>query len=1397
MPLPTNNVFVSMGFKAQRHYSVSEQIISPTHIFNATSNSIFLNWNAFQGALEYELEWTWVDAFSDISLEEIRPANTIPFSERDFELNNTRISTSSLSYEIPLVYSKGYLIYRVRPIGILGRNYASKYYGLWSSGVSPKINVSNWPHQFLITSDHESGKNWQFQASYAENGKKKEVVSYFDGSLRNRQTVTKVNSDNNAIVGEVIYDTQGRAAIEVLPTPVNQNILKYFTKFNQNSAGNPYSFKDFQLGNNSESCFMPAQGMSNASGSSKYYSSNNEFKNQLNNGFIPNAELFPFSQIEYTNDNTGRISSKGGVGKTHQIGTNHEMKYFYSTPTDKELNRLFGYSVGNVEHYKKNTVVDPNGQISISYIDPKGNTIATALAAGTPASMDSLDDAKDLAKDKSGNPMHTNTEVNLYKDFNTKTTSRNFYSFIDKSVVSKEITAKGQLVPYTFKYKMDAIPSYFSASLCPKNYPFVYDLQLSLKDVCGTDYLNVNQKIGQVNLNGSTSTVNFPETNYALSLNTGTYSLLKSLTVDKEALNAYADDYIDRLKTPGSGCYQDPKLFEPQPQLDFCNLTCGNCMDRIGGSIQNYVQQEIRKYFNNTSFIATPTQNATAVSVTFQDANTDSNGTQNIEPAEVTALVTRFVEEWKILLAQCDALCEKPVYNNNCEANRLSLLDDMSPNGQYGETDSSFAEKFKLSVFNHQPDAATTGALFTYNSATNTAIVTNNDWKKPIPEYINSDGTKYVDVIKKIRNGAVTYVPEIDLGTTTISYTPIRRDSNGDEIVKVVPQKLKNISDFLLKWDANWANALLSYHPEYAYLKYTEEICKNTNTFNVPHSRSTEPNFEVTLTSDGYDDMLFKTKTVLEASNIKRNGIPIFSFSAAGIKAIFENDPYFKQMSTGFDTKYVERFGIMNSAITNNYTELNTNMFQLAVKTVIGNPLTATQANDNFAYLNSSAVSQSARDQIWNTYKAYYVSFKSKIKHVFISIYAMENGAYNGCIGGNTSTSVTNVLSDNFPQKATLYSYIYNTVLATKTNNLCNSTSGVLYANKSKRFIPIDVTYDAAANPIDVINDAYAANTYQYYLQTGSCPLLFDLDMLLDGFFTDISLQVNQNPLALNNVSFSGHYTSRAFLNSLLKFSQNTTLIDNDTFPFQSIKINTALANNILQIDFTGNLRTGTAFSTKKDNTISGLRINAIPGYSWSSYNNLSNGWKIVAVKQLYYDASLSTPAQGSFKFSGIATIQNLVTNSLEDVVFTGETFAKIGECSTVNNGVGDVLDPGAGNSPNDPSGCDKKYRFNTAITLLLNELKRNGKLNSSTAVDLNTYASYKNYYLPEFFNDLGSIKQVKWIKEGNATYKLIKAGNPVAIFTVQSSNYTTGSSNDTAVLNLLANASTTTKITF
>ncbi|PKP12508.1 MAG: hypothetical protein CVU08_10140, partial [Bacteroidetes bacterium HGW-Bacteroidetes-3] len=412
-PIPAN-IILTIGFQTKRYYELPQSM----PIVNALmlNNELELSWIGIPEARYYDVEWTWVDnygAIKDVALN----SNQIYFSTKDIERNSTRIQTDQTGYNIPLIYSRGFLIYRVRAVGNFLADLSKNKYGPWSSGSDIKNLVSDWTY-YTISGDYEDTKNWQFQASYAEDGKKKEVVSYFDGSLRNRQTVTNINTDQNAIVGEVIYDAQGRPAIEVLPVPINEKTIKYYSNFNTNTAGAFYNFNDFDKDTQNEVDLTSNDKLMNIiSGASNYYSASNTFTDVFKDR-IPDAEQYPFSQIEYTPDNTGRIRRKSGVGAAHQLGSTHEMEYYYSVPEQKELNRLFGYSVGNSSHYKKNMVKDPNGQLSVSYIDPQGRTIATALAGYSPQNLTGLDDESDtsglhaiVSTDLLGKIMRTDTDT--------------------------------------------------------------------------------------------------------------------------------------------------------------------------------------------------------------------------------------------------------------------------------------------------------------------------------------------------------------------------------------------------------------------------------------------------------------------------------------------------------------------------------------------------------------------------------------------------------------------------------------------------------------------------------------------------------------------------------------------------------------------------------------------------------------------------------------------------------------------------------------------------------------------------------------------------------------------------------------------------------------------------
>ncbi|MFM9988584.1 RHS repeat-associated core domain-containing protein [Flavobacterium sp.] len=907
--LTNSPLYVEARFNTERYFNMKGTYVSPTtslvtyigQLATAVPGAIANGEDELQiawakdpnfPALEYELEWTWIDSYSDVQ-NVFLTENQISLTEQQFKLNSTRIQTKDLSYNIPLIFSRGYLVYRVRPVGRFLDNTTKNYYGLWSSGVTDTFaTIQDWPNKITIAKSHENGgKNWQYQSSFAEDGKKKEVVSYFDGSLRNRQTVTKINSNNQSVVGEVIYDNQGRAAIEVLPVPIENAAIKYFGNLNINTTGQIYSHKDFDWDSVGNICTIPlVSEMGKTSGASKYYSELSSPTNTFQD-YVPNAEGFPFSQIEYTPDNTGRITRKGGVGKTHQLGNGHEMLYKYDTPSQLELNRLFGYKVGDSKRYKKNTVIDPNGQVSVSYLDPQGRTVATALQGDKAGSLDPLYDATNPSA-----PITTNLLVN-----NDKYTTGRYGIQEDAIRISAPLNVIKDNINVIFNYTLPHFNNTFSDTcLTPKSYPFVYDLGMSLKDDCGIEnlhfYNNFNnldpQKyltIGSIILN---NTGNPAAINYNTSITESflkkakSYTIAKDVRVNQVAVEAYADDYIATLKAnptnQNNDCFPKTSQYQVDIHVEDCNINCHECEKALVSqhlSAADKLEYEALFPTDTTTVgnvtarklyidIARKKYVVNSLTTFYGNLNFSYSGDNLIHnssdaDAQIIESEKTYKFEFDLSLQTCREICNSAPLT--CNINESQLLDDLSPSGQYGSIEGIVFDTEEgvvtptvddntppptatspiqvvsdnLSIFNEynfllKGGSYPSGQDAISANATVTSAQSRYSWKYPSPEYTKADGTASMITVTKIANNS--YSPAIE-PNTPINEIVSTGDSEG-VIFKVKPQYLDNVADFIKAWDPNWANSLIKYHPEYNYLEYHKELCdkrynggKNTDEF--------------------------------------------------------------------------------------------------------------------------------------------------------------------------------------------------------------------------------------------------------------------------------------------------------------------------------------------------------------------------------------------------------------------------------------------------------------------------------------------------------------------------------------------------------------------------------------
>jgi len=610
-------------------------------------NQLYLTWPAVQGAEEFDVEWVTVDEDSEWwTLANDMNGNVSNLSDDQinamFRNNATRITTVGHEYTISLLYNAKYIAVRMRQIqydvnGI-------RLEGNWFYKQDNTNTYAIWPLTW-----HQPNLNWQYSAAYAEEGKKKEVVSYFDGTLRGRQTVTLNNSDNVALVQENVYDEFGRAAASILPAPVkessNNPYLHYFPAFNKNNSGLAYSFTDLNAAN----CEPFPQPLGVSSGASQYYSNQNQFINngKLYNKYIPDAEGYPLSVTQYTADNTGRIKLQGGVGPAFQPGTpgqSRTTKYYYGKPEQWELDRLFGNDVGYAEHYLKNMVVDPNGQISISYLNAGGKTIATALTGKSPDNVDSLNNSVILEK------LQTSTllkpEQFTFDGSALKLTATTTYL---ASVTGTD----------TLKYNIQKLISRYpgdSFQPCSNCY---YDLTITVKDDCGTPvYISTSPvKIGSTTANPDDEGV-YSDILPVPFNQIGAYYITFDFALSKDVIEHFTDEFISQGQTNGYLKKKEEFIFNHLSKSGFaeCFSDCKTAVGKLGTkeAFTSMFKAKFESMGDTTAFY-----------------DSYINGLYDNLLVTATAL---------------QASCDNQV--SPCNAYRDIMLKDVSPGGQYALVDS-------------------------------------------------------------------------------------------------------------------------------------------------------------------------------------------------------------------------------------------------------------------------------------------------------------------------------------------------------------------------------------------------------------------------------------------------------------------------------------------------------------------------------------------------------------------------------------------------------------------------------------------------------------------------------------------------------------------------------------
>lgn len=641
------DVYLELASEVERYYPLTPVVAGTVeHDYISTKNELLLTWSYALGAESFDLEWIFVDiteaGATQTSLETLINSSSQTYDWKDA----TRINTTNNYYPVSLAYPSGIIIYRVRPVGIDLVNgnkdliIADDWTDLGTSTVvSSAWNGGNGNGYVYLGLD--SNKNWTYNVAYAEEGKRKEGISYFDGSAKTRQSVTLLNTDQNAIVAETLYDFEGRPAVGFLPTPVPSEGIGFYDDGTGDPFNGGYSKNNFDTDDH----FAAPVGADDMSAfttslTNKYYSSNSA-SSSLYKDYTAHANDFPFSRTTYKRDGTDRITEQTSVGDILQHGTNNTTKYYYGTPADQELERLFGNEVGPASFYQKNMVKDPNGQVNVTYLDKEGRTIATALAGATPDNLLEID--------------YRPEPVTIVRDL-----MQNNIVNGDASTTSSVLTIPANSTSVEIYYQLDPkdfVEACLDSFLVPSINPFActYTLAITVLDEDGADLVAPLL----VSIPSPLTNTVSPHISFTIgSLDIGTYTINKTLKVDQQKTQEYLQIYEDSIRKYYDHEDQNCVPFSPPD-----SVTCDN-------SCEPFCKEAFREF----SHIDQPSGDSIFV---YYDAEGN-----NINPATGTAYLETHYDAF---VEQCITECnESEIAPVDMCALKLDIMKThMSPGGQY------------------------------------------------------------------------------------------------------------------------------------------------------------------------------------------------------------------------------------------------------------------------------------------------------------------------------------------------------------------------------------------------------------------------------------------------------------------------------------------------------------------------------------------------------------------------------------------------------------------------------------------------------------------------------------------------------------------------------------------
>ena len=240
--------------------------------------------------------------------------------------------------------------------------------------------------------------NWISGRVFDEYGKViSESRAYYDKFGKTTQSQTRNLEKNNIIASATIYDTYGRAAIQTLPAPIDQQCFSYRDLLRANPTQYAYPtyisvfFDNPNTTGNSLGEINNPYPVSSLEGEvGKYYSNNNTVE-----PYVP-ASSFPYTRTDFNDKVSGGVVRVALAGESLKMGNTgkHERKAI-TLPLLSELdahylalktNHFVAGNLGSMCYSGiKEITVDENGVENIVFKDTEGKVLATCMEGGTAA----------------------------------------------------------------------------------------------------------------------------------------------------------------------------------------------------------------------------------------------------------------------------------------------------------------------------------------------------------------------------------------------------------------------------------------------------------------------------------------------------------------------------------------------------------------------------------------------------------------------------------------------------------------------------------------------------------------------------------------------------------------------------------------------------------------------------------------------------------------------------------------------------------------------------------------------------------------------------------------------------------------------------------------------------